>query len=151
MSPFNAYLTLRGIKTLSVRMQQHSRNALRIARYLVERQGVERVVFPGLPTHPQYELIERQMAVSGGMISLFLSGGLEAAKRFATSLEVFQLAESLGAVESLVSHPAIMTHASVPLEIRTQLGVTDSLVRLSVGLEDVDELIEDLERAFQKF
>src|SRR2546421_437071 len=139
-------LALRGTKTLALRMRQHDANARRIAEWLTKHPKVERVYYPGLPSHPQHELACRQMKGFGGMISVEL-GSLERAKRFAERTRIFALAESLGGVESLIGHPASMTHASVPAEMRRAMGLTDSLVRLSVGIEDVDDLIADLEQA----
>src|SRR3989440_433436 len=139
-------LALRGTKTLALRMRQHDANARRIAEWLTKHPKVERVYYPGLPSHPQHELACRQMKGFGGMISVEL-GSLERAKRFAERTRIFALAESLGGVESLIGHPASMTHASVPAEMRRALGLTDSLVRLSVGIEDVDDLIADLDQA----
>ena len=147
MSPFDSYQTLRGIKTLAVRMERHSQNALRVAEFLSGHPRVEKVVYPGLPNHPQHALAKRQMKLFGGMVTFFLKGGIEDARRMLEQVRVFQLAESLGAVESLVNHPAIMTHASVPPETRAALGISDSLIRLSVGIEDVDDLVADLEQA----
>ena len=144
--PFDCWLALRGTKTLALRMRQHDANARRIAEWLTKQPKVERVYYPGLPSHPQHELACRQMKGFGGMISVEL-GSLERAKRFAEGTRIFALAESLGGVESLIGHPASMTHASVPPEMRRALGLTDSLVRLSVGIEDVDDLIADLEQA----
>ncbi len=145
--PFDSYLALRGLKTLALRMERHGDNAMRIAQWLETRGGVTSVVYPGLNSYPQHELAKRQMNSFGGMITITLDGGLEGARRFLERCELFQLAESLGGVESLASHPAIMTHASVDLAIREKLGITDNLVRLSVGVEDVDDLIADLEQA----
>ncbi|MEM7584622.1 MAG: PLP-dependent aspartate aminotransferase family protein [Acidobacteriota bacterium] len=150
MGPIDAYLTLRGIKTLDVRMERHSRNAQRVAEYLESHPKVERVVFPGLPSHPQHELAKAQMSDFGGMVTFWLRGGLEEARTLLESVCIFQLAESLGAVESLVNHPAIMTHASVPAETRAALGISDSLIRLSVGIEDPEDQLEDLEQALAK-
>jgi len=144
--PFDCWLPLRGTKTLALRMRQHDANARRIAEWLTKHPKVERVYYPGLPSHPQHELACRQMKGFGGMISVEL-GSLERAKRFAERTRIFALAESLGGVESLIGHPASMTHASVPAEMRRALGLTDSLVRLSVGIEDVDDLIADLDQA----
>jgi len=144
--PFDCWLALRGTKTLALRMRQHDANARRIAEWLTKQPKVERVYYPGLPSHPQHELACRQMKGFGGMISVEL-GSLERAKRFAEGTRIFALAESLGGVESLIGHPASMTHASVPADMRRALGLTDSLVRLSVGIEDVDDLIADLEQA----
>lgn len=143
-SPFDSWLILRGIKTLSVRMEKHARNAIKIARFLEEHPKVERVIYPGLASHPQYEIAKKQMRGFGGMITFFIKGDVEVARKFLERLTLWTLAESLGGVESLVDHPAIMTHASVPPEIRKQLGLYDNLIRLSVGIEDVDDLIGDL-------
>jgi len=144
--PFDCWLALRGTKTLALRMRQHDANARRIAEWLTHHPKVEGVYYPGLPSHPQHDLACRQMKGFGGMISVEL-GSLERAQRFAERTRIFALAESLGGVESLVGHPASMTHASVPPEMRRALGLTDSLVRLSVGIEDVDDLIADLDQA----
>ncbi len=143
-SPMDAWLTVRGIKTLAVRMQRHSENAQAIAEALVGRPGIDAVYYPGLPTHPGHELAARQMSGFGGMLSVALSGGAEAARRFAESTEVFQLAESLGGVESLIGYPSEMTHASVR---GTELEVPDNVIRLSVGIEDVADLLADVEQA----
>ena len=144
-SPMDCYLVLRGMKTLAVRMQRHCESALELARRLESAKGVRRVHYPGLPSHPQHALAARQMSRPGGMISLELEGGVGESRRFLETLRVFTLAESLGGVESLAEHPAIMTHASIPAEVRAALGISDSLVRLSVGLEHVEDLWEDLE------
>jgi cystathionine gamma-lyase len=146
MQPFDAYMTLRGIKTLDVRMQRHGESAARIASWLENQPGVERVVYPGLPTHPQHALAKRQMSGFGGMITFSLEGGLAEARRFLEAVRIFALAESLGGVESLIEHPAIMTHASVPPDMRKDLGISDTMIRLSVGIEAAEDLIEDLER-----
>lgn len=146
--PMDCFLTLRGIKTLPLRMERHWENAGRVASWLSEHAKVRRVIYPGLHSHPQHELARRQMKGMGGMISFDLDGDLDAARRFLTSMRLFTLAESLGGVESLVEHPAIMTHASVPKENREALGITDGFIRLSVGVEHVDDLIADLERGF---
>jgi cystathionine beta-lyase/cystathionine gamma-synthase len=146
--PWDSWLVLRGTKTLAVRMERHNSNGQRIAEFLAQRSDLEAVHYPGLPSHPQHELAKRQMRGFTGMISIEL-GSLERAKKVAQSTRLFALAESLGGVESLIGHPAIMTHASVPKEIRETQGVTDGLVRLSVGIEDVDDLIEDLDRALR--
>ena len=145
--PFDSFLALRGLKTLHLRMQAHNANALALAEWLEGQPGVERVVYPGLPSHPQHELAKRQMDGFGGIVSVYLDGDFEAAKRFCERLEVFTLAESLGGVESLANHPAVMTHASVPAERRAEIGITDNLVRLSVGIEDVEDLRADLAHA----
>jgi len=145
--PFDSFLALRGVKTLALRMLRHNDNAGAIAEWLVGREEVEEVVYPGLASHPQHELAARQMRGGGGIITFFMKGGLEESRRFLERCEVFALAESLGGVESLIEHPAIMTHASVPKEKREALGISDTLIRLSVGVEDVDDLIADLEQA----
>ncbi|QDG54053.1 cystathionine gamma-synthase [Persicimonas caeni] len=147
--PMDCWLVLRGLKTLHVRMRQHQENAQRIAAFLDSHDAVERVIYPGLESHPQYEIAQRQMSGPGGMITFFLKGGLDKARRMLEAVEVFALAESLGGVESLIEHPAIMTHASVPKEVREELGITDGLVRLSVGIEDGDDLLADLEQALE--
>jgi cystathionine beta-lyase/cystathionine gamma-synthase len=146
--PFDAWLTLRGLKTLAVRMERHSANAGRLATWLSRQPQVERVYYPGLPGHPGHDVARRQMRDFGGMISVSVKGGKDAALRFLTRTKLFSLAESLGGVESLIGHPATMTHASIPAEIRQARGITDGLVRLSVGIEDADDLQEDLRRAF---
>jgi cystathionine gamma-lyase len=146
--PFDSFLALRGLKTLPLRMQRSSVSALEIASRLERHPRVERVLYPWLPSHPQHGLAKRQMANGGsGIVTFFLKGALPEARRFLERLEVFTLAESLGGVESLVDHPAIMTHASVPPEARAKLGISDSLVRLSIGIEDVEDLAADLEAA----
>jgi cystathionine gamma-lyase len=147
--PFDSFLALRGLKTLPLRMRAHCGNALALARWLQTHPAVESVIYPGLPTHPQHELAARQMKGYGGIVSIVLKGGYEAAKRFCEMTELFTLAESLGGVESLVNHPAVMTHASIPVERRNQLGISDALVRLSVGVEDLGDLQIDLERALE--
>ena len=144
--PFDCWLALRGTKTLALRMRQHDTNGRRIAEWLTHHPKVQRVYYPGLPSHPQHELACRQMKGFGGMISLEL-GSLERARRFVERTRIFALAESLGGVESLVGHPASMTHASVPQALRDKMGLSDSLVRLSVGIEDVEDLIADLDQA----
>ncbi|HEY6485416.1 MAG TPA: cystathionine gamma-synthase [Candidatus Cybelea sp.] len=142
--PHDAWLTMRGAKTLAVRMREHARNAGSIAEFLESRDDVERVYYPGLRSHPQHELARRQMSGFGGMLSFTLKGGAQRALEFAGRLTYFSLAESLGGVESLICHPARMTHGSIPKEVREARGVTDELLRLSVGIEDVDDLIDDL-------
>ncbi len=146
LGPFDSWLVLRGVKTLALRMEQHSRNGLAVAEYLERHPRVKTVHYPGLRSHPQHELAQRQMRGPGGMLS-FETGSLENAKAVLKSVRLCSLAESLGGVETLISHPASMTHASVPPERRRQLGITDGLVRLSVGIEDVDDLIADLDQA----
>jgi cystathionine gamma-lyase len=145
--PFDSFLTLRGVKTLALRMQRHNENAQAIAEWLEGHAAVESVIYPGLSSHPQYELAQRQMNGAGGIVSFRIRGELDAARRFMETCRLFALAESLGGVESLVDHPAIMTHASVPAAARAALGITDSLIRLSVGVEDVADLIADLDAA----
>lgn len=148
-SPFDSFLALRGLKTLALRMERHSANALAIATWLEQQSSITKVIYPGLPSHPQHDLACRQMRGFGGMISAVVRGDLERISRFLTRCRVFTLAESLGGVESLIEHPAIMTHASVPSEVRRELGIDDGLVRLSVGIEDVADLIDDLEQALE--
>ena len=145
--PFDSFLALRGLKTLHLRMRAHCENAQALAEWLQGHQAIEKVIYPGLVSHPQHELAGRQMDGYGGMVSILVKGGLEAAKHFCERTELFALAESLGGVESLVNHPAIMTHASVPAERRSQLGLSDALVRLSVGVESLDDLEADLDHA----
>ena len=145
--PFDSFLALRGVKTLDVRMERHCQNAMAIAEWLEGHDRVESVVYPGLTSHPQHELAKRQMSDFGGMVTFFIKGSMDEARRFLERCEVFALAESLGGVESLVDHPAIMTHASVPESHRDFLGISDKLVRLSVGIEALDDLIADLKQA----
>ncbi|MCK0509280.1 cystathionine gamma-synthase [Aromatoleum anaerobium] len=144
---FDCFLVNRGLKTLALRMERHCANGLAVAQWLERHPKVERVIYPGLPSHPQHELACRQMRGFGGMVTAVLKGGEAEARRFLEHCELFTLAESLGGVESLIEHPAIMTHASVPAEVRAALGIGDALVRLSVGIEDIDDLVADLERA----
>lgn len=145
--PFDCFLVLRGLKTLAVRMQRHQENAFDVAHFLVSRKEVASVRYPGLKTHPHHDLAKHQATGYGGMVSVELKGGLEAARVFVKSLKLFALAESLGGVESLCDHPAIMTHASIPKEQREKLGITDGLIRLSVGIESAEDLIADLTQA----
>lgn len=147
LGPFDSFLALRGVKTLALRLRQHCQSAKIIAEHLEAHPKVERVVYPGLKSHPQHELALRQMDGFGGMVTIFIKGGLSDARRFLERCEIFALAESLGGVESLIEHPAIMTHASVPPEVRAELGISDTLIRLSVGVEDVEDLIAELDRA----
>lgn len=147
---FDSYMALRSLKTLPIRMKAHAENAMKVAEYLEKHPLVEKVLYPGLKSHPQYELAQKQMSGFGGMITFFIKGGMNASRKFLESVHVFALAESLGGVESLIEHPAIMTHASVPAEQRAKLGIDDSLIRLSVGIEDVDDLIQDLKQAFEQ-
>jgi cystathionine gamma-lyase len=147
-SPFDSYLTLRGLKTLALRMQRHCENGLAIARWLEARKGVKQVIYPGLPSHPQHDLARRQMTGGfGGMITAILDRDLAGTTRFLERTRLFTLAESLGGVESLIEHPAIMTHASIPADTRDRIGIADSLVRLSVGVEAADDLVADLDQA----
>jgi cystathionine gamma-lyase len=147
-SPFDSFLTLRGIKTLALRMQRHCESALAIAQFLEKHPKVERVYYPGLPGHPRHAIAKQQMSGGfGGIVTVVLRGGLEDARRFLEKCHLFSLAESLGGVESLIEHPALMTHASLPAPMRAQLGIGDSLIRLSVGIEDVDDLLTELRAA----
>lgn len=145
--PLDCFLTLRGLKTLHVRMERHASNAMSLATWLSEHPGIASVTYPGLPSHPQHELAARQMSGFGGMITCVVAGGLDAARRVLERTELFALAESLGGVESLIEHPAIMTHASVPVAQREALGISDGLIRLSVGIEDLEDLRNDLDHA----
>jgi cystathionine gamma-lyase len=145
--PFDSFLALRGLKTLALRMERHCANALAIAEHLARHPRVARVHYPGLPAHPQHALARRQMQAYGGMVTIELKGDLAAARRFLERVEIFALAESLGGVESLIEHPAIMTHASLPAAQREALGIGDSLIRLSVGIEDIGDLVADLDQA----
>jgi cystathionine gamma-lyase len=147
LSPFDSFLVARGIKTLALRMERHERNALAVARFLSAHENVAAVWYPGLPSHPQHALARKQMSGFSGMLSFELKGGEAEAKKFLRNLHLFALAESLGGVESLIEHPATMTHASVPLAERRKIGVSDALVRVSVGIENADDLIADLEQA----
>jgi len=147
--PFDSFLALRGLKTLALRMERHCSNAEAVARYLEDHPKIERVYYPGLESHPQHALAGRQMRAFGGMVTAVIAGGLDAARRFLERVEIFALAESLGGVESLIEHPAIMTHASLPDDKREELGISDGLVRLSVGVENVDDLISDLAQALR--
>lgn len=149
LSPLDSWLVLRGVKTLGLRMERHERNAMKIAEYLESRREVERVYYPGLKSHPQHELARRQMRGFSGMLSFEVRGGVRAAIKLVESLKVFSLAESLGGVESLVEIPALMTHSYIPRSERERIGLKDNLVRMSVGIEDVEDLLEDLEGAFK--
>jgi cystathionine gamma-lyase len=142
--PFDSFLALRGLKTLHLRMKAHCENALALAQWLETHPAIEKVIYPGLESHPQHALATKQMQGYGGIISIVLKGGFEAARKFCEDTKLFTLAESLGGVESLVNHPAVMTHASVPAERREKLGITDGLVRLSVGVEALEDLKADL-------
>ena len=145
--PFDSFLALRGLKTLAVRMERHCHNALEIARWLEGHPKVRRVLYPGLPSHPQHELALRQMPRFGGMLSFELDADLDGARRFLERCRVFALAESLGGVESLIEHPGLMTHSQLAPERRRELGISDGLIRISAGIEDVRDLIADLEQA----
>ncbi|MDG1322302.1 MAG: PLP-dependent aspartate aminotransferase family protein, partial [Porticoccaceae bacterium] len=144
MSPFDSFLVMRSLKTLSIRMERHCDSAMQVAQYLEQHEAIEKVYYPGLQSHPQHELAKQQMNGFGGMISVVLKGGLASAKTFLENTHLFSLAESLGGVESLIEHPAIMTHASVPEAIRNEIGIVDGLVRLSVGIETLEDLIADI-------
>ncbi|HIA55816.1 MAG TPA: cystathionine gamma-synthase [Candidatus Melainabacteria bacterium] len=145
--PMDCYLTMRGLKTLAIRMQAHEKNAAEIAKFLESHPAVERVLYPGLKSHPQHELAKKQMRGFGGMVTFVVKGGLDNAKKVMGATKLFVLAESLGGVESLMTHPAVMTHGAVPREEREARGFVDGLVRLSVGIEDLDDLMEDLKNA----
>jgi cystathionine gamma-lyase len=147
MDPFTSFLALRGVKTLSLRMERHTANAMELARWLEQHPKVERVIYPGLESHPQHALAARQMRGFGAMISIFPRAGFDGVRQFLERCELFTLAESLGGVESLIGHPVTMSHGSVPVERRAQLGITDRMVRISVGIEDVEDLKRDLDRA----
>ena len=149
LGPFDSWLVLRGVKTLAVRMERHNHNGLAVAQYLAQHPKVRKVYYPGLPSHPQHELARKQMSGFGGMIA-FETGSLENARTVLNSVRLCALAESLGGVETLISHPATMTHASVPVEERQRIGITDGLVRISVGIEDVEDLIADLDQALAR-
>ena len=145
--PFDSFLALRGLKTLDIRMQRHCISSMAIAEWLESDDRVESVLYPGLPSHPQHELAAKQMSGFGGIVTFFIKGDVESARGFLERCEIFALAESLGGVESLVNHPAIMTHASVPADVRAELGISDQLIRLSVGIEALDDLIADIDQA----
>ena len=147
MNPFDSFLLLRSLKTLSVRMERHCTNAQEIAIFLESHQSIEKVIYPGLASHPQHDIAKKQMKGFGGMISVVLKGGLDSATSFLEKTKIFSLAESLGGVESLIEHPAIMTHASIPREVREEIGISDGLVRLSVGIESLEDLVEDIENS----
>lgn len=147
MAPFDAFMVLRSLKTLPIRMKAHCESALAVARYLEQHPQIDRVYYPGLESHPQHALASQQMHGYGGMVTAVLKGGMDPARTFLERCQLFSLAESLGGVESLIEHPAIMTHASIPADIRASIGIDDGLVRLSVGIEDIDDLIADLEQA----
>lgn len=148
-SPFDCYMSLRSLKTLPLRLKKHAENAMHIAEFLSSHSEVEKVIYPGLASHPQHSLAKTQMHGFGGMVSIYVKGGLQKAKSLVENTRIFSLAESLGGVESLIEHPGIMTHASLPAERRAQLGISDALIRLSVGVEDAQDLIKDLENALR--
>ena len=150
MSPFDSFLVLRSLKTLAVRMEKHCENAFEIASFLSEHEAIEKIYYPGLSNHPNHEIAKKQMNGFGGMITAVLKGGLKTATTFLERTKIFALAESLGGVESLIEHPAIMTHASVPEETKRKLGINESLIRLSVGCEDLKDLLADLHQALEK-
>jgi len=146
-SPFDCFMVMRGAKTLHIRMREHEKNAIAVANFLESHDKIQRVSYPGLASHPQHDIARKQQKGFGGMITFWLKGGLEQSRQFLENLHVFVCAESLGGVESLAEHPAIMTHASVAPEERVKLGISDSLCRLSVGIEDIEDLLGDLTRA----
>jgi len=148
--PMDCYLVLRGVKTLAVRMEAHQKNAMAIAKFLENKPQIERIIYPGLTDHPQHELAKKQMSGFGAMVTIVVKGGLENANKFASSTKLFALAESLGGVESLICHPVSMTHGSIPKDVREARGIVDGLVRLSVGIEDTDDLLADVEQALAK-
>jgi cystathionine gamma-lyase len=149
-SPFDSFLAIRGLKTLHVRMARHQENAIQVANFLDGHNKVARILYPGLKSHPQHELALKQMKGFGGMITFWIKGDITQARQFMENVKVFALAESLGGVESLVNHPAIMTHASVPKDLRAKLGIDDCLIRLSVGIENAEDLVQDVKQALEK-
>ena len=149
LSPFDSFLLLRSLKTLSVRMDRHCESALKLSKFLENHKAIEKVIYPGLTSHPQHNVAQKQMHKFGGMITAILKGGLNASKTFLENTKIFSLAESLGGVESLIEHPAIMTHASVPQKVREQIGIEDGLVRFSVGIETYEDLEKDLDQALK--
>jgi len=150
MGPLEAWLCIRGLKTLHLRMDRHASNAMEVARFLEEHPKVSWVRYPGLPSHPQHDVAKRQMSGYGGMLSFGVRGGLEAGRRLMDNVRLCTLAVSLGAVDTLIQHPASMTHADVPQDVREETGITDDLVRISVGIEDPEDIIADLDRALEK-
>lgn len=148
LGPMDSWLVLRGIKTLALRMERHASNAQAIARYLDDHPKVEKTIYPGLPSHPGHEIAKKQMSGYGGMITFLLKGDINTSRTFLENTHIFALAESLGGVESLIEHPAIMTHAAVPADQRETLGIKDNLIRISVGIEDLSDLVSDLDQAF---
>jgi cystathionine gamma-lyase len=147
MSPFDSFLVLRSLKTLAVRMERHCENAFKVANFLEGHEAIEKIYYPGLASHPNHDVAKKQMNGFGGMITVVLKGGLKSATTFLERTKLFALAESLGGVESLIEHPAIMTHASVPADLRKELGIEEGLVRLSVGIESSEDLLGDLDQA----
>jgi len=150
LSPFDSFLAMRGLKTLHIRMERHATNAMTVAKFLENHPKIEKVTYPGLSSHPQHHIAKTQMTGYGGMITIYLKGGIKESRIFLENLKIFALAESLGGVESLAEHPAIMTHASVPPERRKLLGIGDNMCRLSIGIEDVDDILNDLKNALDK-
>ncbi len=150
LGPFESFLALRGLKTLALRMERHNESAAKIAEWLTKHKKVRTVLYPGLKSHPQHALAKKQMSGFGGMITILIKGGTKESKKFLSSCKIFTLAESLGGVESLIQHPGIMTHASIPKETREATGITDDLIRISVGIENVEDLIADLDQALEK-
>jgi len=147
--PFDCYLAMRGLKTLHLRMREHEKNAFAVARFLEKHEKIEKVIYPGLVSHPQHEIAKKQQSGYGGMITVYLKGGMDQSRKFLENLKLFAIAESLGGVDSLAEHPAIMTHASVAPEERAKLGIKDNLCRLSIGLEDEEDIIQDLKSALE--
>jgi len=150
-SAMDCYMAIRGLKTLSLRVERQNSNALAIARFLEKHEKVEKVYYPGLESSPYHKIAKKQQKGFGGVVAFNIKGGLEESKKFLTELHIFLLAESLGSVESLAEHPALMTHFSVPAEIRKELGIEDGFIRLAIGIEDVEDLITDLDNAFKSF
>ncbi|MBL6988977.1 MAG: PLP-dependent transferase [Bacteriovoracaceae bacterium] len=150
LGPMDSWLVLRGIKTLALRMSRHEENANKVVDFLINHPLVEKVLYPGHPSHPDYEVMKKQTTGAGGVVTFYLKGGLKESRKFLESTKLFILAESLGGVESLIEHPAIMTHASVPDDLRKSLGITNNLIRLSIGIEEAEDLIDDLDNAFSK-
>lgn len=148
-SPFDSWLVLRGIKTLVIRMREHERNAMKVAKFLETHKQVDKVIYPGLKSHPEHKIAKKQMKGFGGMITFYLKGEIKESKKFLSTVKLFALAESLGGVESLIEHPGIMTHHSMPKKVREEIGIHDNLIRLSVGIEHIDDLIADLEKGFK--
>lgn len=150
MGPHEAWLCIRGLKTLHLRMEKHASNAIKVAEFLEAHPKIEWVRYPGLPSHPQYEIAKKQMSGFSGMISFGIKGGIETGQKLMNNVELCSLAVSLGAVDTLIQHPASMTHANIPIEVRTKTGITDDLVRISVGIEEAEDIIADLDQALMK-